>query len=155
MEKLRLPDLPLTGGCQCGAVRYAIGAAPATFYLCHCTDCQRQSGSGFGTSLQIRTDSLEVTGATAEFARTAGSGRQMRCTFCPACGTRLWHARAEATGFASLKSGTLDDPTWLRPAAEIFTARRLPWVRTGPAPLQFPGQPDMARMRAAFAGMLD
>ncbi|SDY61489.1 GFA family protein [Citreimonas salinaria] len=154
MPDITLPDLPLTGGCQCGAVRYAIGSAPLTFYVCHCTDCQRQSGSAFGESLQVRVADLDAQGDTAAFERVAGSGRRMRCTFCPACGTRLWHARAEGSDFASLKAGTLDDTGWLRPAAHIFTASRQPWVALTPAPLAYEGRPDMEAMRRAFAAML-
>jgi hypothetical protein len=37
--------LPLTGGCQCGALRYEIRAEPLTLYVCHCTECQRQSAA--------------------------------------------------------------------------------------------------------------
>ena len=41
------PALPITGGCQCGAVRYEIAALPLLLYTCNCTDCQRQTGSSF------------------------------------------------------------------------------------------------------------
>ena len=41
------PVLPMTGGCQCGAIRYEIGGFPLLLYTCNCTDCQRQSGSAF------------------------------------------------------------------------------------------------------------
>ncbi|MHA7874777.1 GFA family protein [Roseivivax sp.] len=155
MPEIALPPLPLGGGCQCGAIRYEIGEAPAAFYICHCRDCQRQSGSAFGQSLQVHTKSLRVTGTPATFARQAASGRSMHCLYCPDCGTRLWHVRAEGSPFVSLKAGTLDDPDWLRPCAEIFTDRRRAWVKVTPAPpLTYPGQPDMEEMRAAFARML-
>ena len=39
-----------TGGCQCGAVRYEVTGPPIKLYVCHCTECQRQSGSAFGMS---------------------------------------------------------------------------------------------------------
>ena len=48
--------LPLEGGCQCGAVRYAISAAPLTLYCCHCTECQAQSSSAFGMSMLVDYD---------------------------------------------------------------------------------------------------
>ena len=43
----------LTGGCQCGAVRYECDAAPRTLYVCHCLECRHQSGSAFGMSLEM------------------------------------------------------------------------------------------------------
>jgi len=57
--------LPLTGGCQCGTVRYQITAAPLAVYVCHCTECQRQSGSAFALSLAVPRDALAVVGAGA------------------------------------------------------------------------------------------
>lgn len=46
----------LTGGCQCGFIRYCIHDEPRQLNVCHCTDCQQQSGSAFGMSLVIRPD---------------------------------------------------------------------------------------------------
>lgn len=143
--------VPLTGGCQCGAVRYRITGAPLTFYVCHCTECQRQSGSAFGLSLQVLLADLDVDGEPASFARKAASGRGMLCHFCPACGTRLWHARAEGSEAVSLKAGTLDHTGWLDPVAHIWTDSRQPWVAIPTDALSYPGQPDMARLRAAWA----
>ena len=151
---MKLPDLPLKGGCQCGAVRYSINSAPRTFYVCHCTDCQSQSGSAFGQSMQINLADFEHSGPTAEFLRHAASGRQMRCTFCPTCGTRLWHERAEGSDVAALKAGTLDDTSWLIPAAHIWIKSRQPWVKLPDEGLIYDGQPDMVELRQAWAALL-
>ncbi len=145
------PAVPLEGGCQCGAVRYRVTGRPLTFYVCHCTDCQRQSGSAFGESLQVRAADLDVSGTVAEFQRMATSGRRMRCMFCPGCGTRLWHARAEGSEAVSLKAGTLDAPGGLRPVAHIWTASRQRWVEIPADALHYEGQPDMDRLRAAWS----
>ena len=56
--------LPLTGGCQCGGVRYEIKAAPLSLYVCHCTECQRQSGSAFALSLAVPRDAFAVVRGT-------------------------------------------------------------------------------------------
>ena len=53
--------LPIAGGCQCGELRYEITAAPLMIYACHCTNCQRISGSAFGLAATIVEDSLEFT----------------------------------------------------------------------------------------------
>ena len=45
--RMTKPILPMTGGCQCGAIRYEIVGFPLFLYTCNCTDCQRQSGSAF------------------------------------------------------------------------------------------------------------
>jgi hypothetical protein len=53
--------LPQAGGCQCGAVRYEIAAAPLTLYACHCAECQRQSGSAFGLSMPVPAGAVRIT----------------------------------------------------------------------------------------------
>ena len=50
----------LTGGCQCGAVRYEIAAEPLTVYVCHCRECRKQSASAFGISLLVPRDALRL-----------------------------------------------------------------------------------------------
>jgi hypothetical protein len=65
---------PYTGGCQCGRVRYELTAEPIRIVACHCTECQRQSGSAFGMSMLVSADSLTVTGETKRFTRIADSG---------------------------------------------------------------------------------
>ncbi len=49
---------PYTGGCQCGSARYVLTAEPIRVAACHCTGCQRQSGSAFGMSMPVTKDSL-------------------------------------------------------------------------------------------------
>jgi len=73
MAKLKLPPLPLTGGCTCEAVRFEITALPLLVYACHCTECQRWSGSAFSLSMPVKADSFSVTGVPQN--RFAGSAR--------------------------------------------------------------------------------
>ncbi|MFL6835047.1 MAG: GFA family protein, partial [Xanthobacteraceae bacterium] len=68
--------LPLSGGCQCGGVRYELSAEPLTVYVCHCTECQRQSGSAFALSLAVARDALAVVkGTPAKWRRVVASDR--------------------------------------------------------------------------------
>jgi hypothetical protein len=149
-----LPPLPIEGGCQCGALRYRITAAPVTFYLCHCSMCRRQSGSAFGGSLQVPADGVALSGPSRSLEWTGGSGRLSDQTFCRDCGGRVTH-RIRGGAVIVVKPGTLDDPSWLRPAGQIFTAGRLPFVApAGPAELDFPDAPDMAALHAHWSRML-
>ena len=54
-----------TGGCQCGAIRYRLLAAPTALYACHCRLCQQQSASAFGMSMLVERDFMPVTGSPA------------------------------------------------------------------------------------------
>jgi hypothetical protein len=121
-----MPEAAVTGGCQCGAVRYAIAGAPLQLYVCHCRECQRQSASAFGMSLIVRRAAFALTQGTAEnWSRRADSGRTMSCHFCGVCGVRLWHARDEIDT-VSVKAGSLDVPMDFSRATHIWTSRKVP-----------------------------
>ena len=54
--------LPQTGGCQCGKCRYEIGEAPRAVYTCHCTACQRQTGSAYSMAVLVADQAFRLTG---------------------------------------------------------------------------------------------
>jgi len=138
---VQIPPFPLEGGCQCGAVRYTLGGPPVVFYICHCTECQKQSSSGFGESFRVRRADLGIAGTCATFTRPAPSGN-VACDFCPSCGTRLFHRRAKYSETLNIKAGTLDQTGWLSPAGHIWTRSKQPWVIIEPDALVYDGQPS-------------
>ena len=80
------------GGCQCGRVRYRIEGEPVILGICHCSECQRQSGSAFGMSMVIPKPQFTLLqGELKSFTRSSESGRPVTCCFCPECGTRIYH----------------------------------------------------------------
>src|SRR5215831_17562302 len=116
--------LPLTGGCQCGALRYEITQAPKLVYTCHCTECQRLTGSAFSMALVTDTEAFSLTGATPRpIQRKADSGRTVIRWVCPDCGTWIWSGpKPDPTTRDALRvrAGTLDDtPPRARPTAPI------------------------------------
>lgn len=126
---LRL-QLPLQGGCPCGAVRYEVTALPLSLYACHCTDCQRQSGSSFALNMPVATSSLRITkGETKGWRQTSPSGAPTISHFCADCGGRIFGERDGRPGSVNLRAGTLDDTTWLRPVAHFFARSAQPWER--------------------------
>ena len=140
------------GGCQCGAVRYRFTGRPLTLYLCHCKECQKQSASAFGMSLWVRRDSFEILSGTPKvWSRPAASGGQMVCAFCSDCGSRLFHAGGPESETISLKAGSLDDTSWLRPAGHIWTKSAQTWMPLDGA-FAFEGEPpDDETLIAAYA----
>jgi hypothetical protein len=82
---------PYDGGCLCGLIRYRLADEPITLYVCHCTECQRRTGSAFALSMVAFKSALELLqGDPRTFAVT--SGRIQRCgKFCVECSTRLWN----------------------------------------------------------------
>ena len=121
------PRGPFTGGCQCGAVRYVLEGSIFGLSVCHCHDCQRQSGSAFGMSLIISPEALELTSDSLKtFEVTTDSGRTKTCAFCRECGVRICN-RTDTR--VSIKAGTLDDVSWLEPRAHFWVSRKQPWVQ--------------------------
>ncbi|HWA49434.1 MAG TPA: GFA family protein [Dongiaceae bacterium] len=126
---LPLTALRLTGGCQCGQVRYEISGPPGAIYVCHCRECRRQSASAFGISVTVRSADLRLTqGAPLVWSRPADSGRTVDCHFCPHCGSRLWHGDLAREDEVSVKGGSLDQPVDLSQAVHIWVSRKLPGV---------------------------
>jgi hypothetical protein len=87
--------------------------------VCHCKECQRQSGSAFGTSMPVTKDSLTVTGLTKQFMRIADSGNEVTGVFCPDCGVRIYHAPKFVEDVLALKPGTLICLKEKRPSTTI------------------------------------
>lgn len=130
-----------SGGCQCGNVRYECDAEPLALYVCHCTECRHQSASAFGMSLTMPAGTIRVTkGAPNFWTRLANSGRRMRCAFCPACGSRLWHEALDSD-YLSIKAGSLDEPVDISTAIHIWTSRKLPGAVIPPGAEQYPEEP--------------
>lgn len=115
-----------SGGCQCGYVRYMLDGDAYRLNICHCRDCQRQSGSAFGMSLVIPPATFRLTsGELRTFEIMADSGRTKTCAFCPNCGVRIFN---RASTLCSLKAGTLDDTNWLAPDAHYWIKRKQSWT---------------------------
>ncbi|MEA2778544.1 MAG: hypothetical protein QOK29_88 [Rhodospirillaceae bacterium] len=132
-------EAPLTGGCQCGAVRYEITGAPVRVYVCHCRECRKQSSSAFGISVFVRPADFRLTqGTTRRWSRKTDSGRTLHGAFCPDCGSRLWHEADGPSETLSVKGGSLDDPVDLGPAIHVWTSRKLPGVIIPAHAQQFP-----------------
>lgn len=118
-----------TGGCQCGSIRYEISDEPRQVVACHCTDCQRQSGSAFGMSMVVDAAAFGLTKGESKIYRSMSStGREKVGAFSPGCGTRIYHQPEWRKGTISVKAGTLDDTTWLQPQVHIWTSSKQPWI---------------------------
>jgi hypothetical protein len=128
MTAFKRPVLPLTGGCACGAIRYEITAMPYLLYACHCTECQRRSGSAFALNMPVATEALRIVKGTPKGWRNVGaSGTATINWFCADCGGRIYGERDGRPEAMTIRAGTLDDTSWLRPAAHFFMRSAQPW----------------------------
>ena len=135
-------ELPQTGGCQCGALRYEITQAPLMVYTCHCTDCQRMTSSAFSLGCVLPDGAFRlVQGEPKGVQRTTGSGRVSTRWVCPECGVWVCTAPRPGSTVRNVRGGTLDDTSWLRPTAHIWTRSRQPWVPIPEGGRNFETQP--------------
>ncbi|WP_114953265.1 GFA family protein [Sphingosinicella terrae] len=118
------------GRCACGEIRYRMTSAPLFVHACHCTECQRLSGSAFALNALIETDRLELLTGDTEADPVAGtSGKPQTIHRCPHCRVALWsHYPGAGQAAAFVRVGTLDEPARLPPDIAIFTSSRLPWL---------------------------
>lgn len=119
----------LTGGCLCGAVRYESSGDAMGTSVCHCTHCQKVSGSAFSVNVLVPRAGLTYSGdSLASYTDTAESGRQLARKFCGKCGSSIASEPEAMPTVTVLKAGTLDDRSGLKPATHIWCASRQPWV---------------------------
>ena len=102
----------LTGGCQCGAVRFAVYAGPVKIGLCHCRMCQKAVGGPFISLADVKHEDFAWTrGKPAAFRSSSIAERD----FCAACGTPLSY-RAIGGDMIEITTGSFDRPDlWFRP----------------------------------------
>ena len=125
---MQVMTMTLMCGCACGQVRYQINGEPMFTYACHCTDCQRTTGSAFVVHSTVAKDDFEIEGETRAATLPTGSGAGYDLHFCTKCGTYVWciyHIRSDPV--LIVRTGTLDDAAKLRPQAHIFTRSMQPW----------------------------
>ena len=123
------PPKPITGRCLCGAVAYSTDADPVVQAVCHCTDCQRQTGSPFSVLVAMPQAAFHCEGSTLASFSTTGSdhGAETQRKFCSACGSPVFSIAAVAPDLVFIKTGSLDDASWIEPAVEAWTSSAQPW----------------------------
>lgn len=124
------PPLPrMTGGCLCGAVRYAYDGEPGPANYCHCADCRRSTGSAFNIEVRIAARLFRLTQGTPKaFTKAGAGGNALTRHFCPECGSPLWTSSSRHPEFYYLKAGCLDDPAAVRPTRQVWVKSRVPWA---------------------------
>ena len=114
----------LTGGCQCGAIRFALTAAPVRISICHCRMCQKASGAPFASFADIeKSDFAWTRGKPAAFKSSSIAERD----FCAQCGTPLSFRRIDGERI-EIMTGTFDRPDRVIPTRQYGTESRQGWV---------------------------
>ena len=119
----------LRGGCSCGKVRYQLLAAPIRVHCCHCTDCQRHTGSAFVLNAIIETSAMRIIRGALEAAPVPRSYGPHDIYRCRKCKVAVWSDYGHRPQIRFVRVGTLDDPSGLRPDIHIYVRAKAPWLR--------------------------
>lgn len=109
----------LSGGCQCGAVRFRVDGAPARSTICHCRMCQKAFGSPFAALVEVSADDLAWTRGEPSYFQ---SSDKVRRGFCKACGTPLTYAHDDGIELAIC---AFDEPERVKPTHQVNHSQRL------------------------------
>ena len=125
----------MEGGCTCGHIRYRLHGKPMVVHACHCTWCQRETGSVHALNALYEFDRVEHLGPEPEIVDTpSASGKGQRIARCPTCKVAIWsNYPGSGPAVRFIRVGTMDDPSRCPPPdAHIFTSTKQPWVTFPP-----------------------
>lgn len=119
-------SLPLTGGCGCGAVRFEIDAALVGAAYCHCTRCQRRTGTAAQASARVQPGSVTVV-AGEDQLRAWAPGDGFEKVFCGSCGSAVFGRDPDDGAVSVVRLGAIDGDPGVRPQARQYVAYAAPW----------------------------
>ncbi|MEN3792635.1 GFA family protein [Fulvimarina sp. MAC3] len=135
------------GSCRCGEVRFAVRGKPVATMACHCTGCQKMTGSAFSLSSLYPSEAFEIkTGDTV----IGGLHGDIRHHFCDHCKSWLFTYVEQIHGFVNVRATMLEDAPTYAPFIETYTSEMLPWAKT-PALHSFERFPPPDRLPALMA----
>ncbi len=133
--------MTITGGCLCGAVRYAASAPPGLMGYCCCADCRKASGSGFIGFMSFAATDVRFTGSARQYVSRSARGSEAVRNFCAEGGGLIFGGRVGIDTAHTVYAGSLDDPAVFVPAIAIFDRDRPDWVVLPPGLTVFATMP--------------
>ena len=120
--------MKVTGSCHCGAVAYSAVVDPARVGICHCTDCQRLTGTAYRVTVAAaQSDFVLERGTPAVYVKLGERGTRRAQAFCPSCGSPLYTYDADAPEEMGLRVGGIDQRQDLVPRRQIWCRSALEW----------------------------
>jgi len=129
-----------TGRCLCGTVKFKLTAEPLATRICWCRDCQHLAANGT-VNILVPTEALTISGAVAEYVKTADSGNVITRQFCSSCGTQLFAKSSGRPQFRVLRVGNLDEPSSIQPTMNIWASSAPTWACLDASLERVEGQP--------------
>lgn len=121
--------MTISGGCNCGAVRYQLSSDPLYTHVCHCKQCQRSSGGAFNVSMVVLVESFSFIDCSPDTHFVSGpTGNKYEAWSCDQCACTIGGRTVEPTKTMVLRPGTLDQANDLQPQAHIWVSEKQAWV---------------------------
>ena len=118
----------ITGSCLCRAVKYTIKGQVKAVANCHCNTCKKVIGGAFETLAFIDETNFELIEGQ-DILTTYQISENATKNFCRTCGTPIFNSHKKYPGNCMVQVGSLDDPSIVAPAVNVFCESMLPWVR--------------------------
>lgn len=133
----------IEGGCLCGAVRYSSDDDALTTSLCHCKHCQKQAGTAFSVVIAVFRFGLDIQGELTTYEDVGDSGQPVLRQFCGKCGSPVISDVVAVPDVLFIKAGTLDDTSWIKPDAHIWSEHKQDWLSVAEELKSFPRNPSI------------
>jgi hypothetical protein len=133
--------MKIEGGCLCGKVRYSGEAEPIFAGVCHCTNCQKGTGTAFNAVVAVPKPMVSFTGALSTYEGRGDTGNAVYKRFCPECGSPVAEEAAVMADVVMIPTGTLDDPSTVTPAMQIYCDSAQHWALLEDGIQRFPKMP--------------
>jgi hypothetical protein len=115
--------------CSCGQLRVTTAGEPVRISICHCLECQRRTGSVFGTQARFpRAQVTAIEGRAARYQRVGDAGNTLTFHFCPDCGSTLYWVMSSQPDLVAVAVGAFADPGFPPPRVSVYERRRHGWV---------------------------
>jgi hypothetical protein len=128
---------------MCGGVRYEIGGPLGPAVYCHCTRCQRRTGTGASPSVRVEPGSLRILQGEELLKSWAPEDGNPK-VFCRECGSHMWAEDRSTPGARFVRLGSFDEDPGVRPEVRQFTAYAAAWE-----PIPDDGLPRFPERRTA------
>ena len=133
-----------SGKCQCGDISYSFNRDNLiSTHHCHCSDCQRSTGSGKATILFVAKKHIEIEGTLKFYEVKGSSGSHVRRGFCVNCGSAILSYAKEIPHIQYIKAGSLNDSSWVKVDSNFFTDSAHDWNKPDETIKSFKGNPSI------------
>ncbi|MGD0193143.1 MAG: GFA family protein [Rhizomicrobium sp.] len=132
----------IDGACHCGKISYTAEIDPARVVICHCNDCQTNSGAPYRANAPAPIDTFSLSGQPKIYVKTADSGANVAIAFCGECGSALYSAKLDNHEVVNLRLGAVKQRAQLTPRAQFWCGSAMPWAMDIS---RIPQSPDQSR----------